>query len=146
MSGRVIGTIVAVLILAQVSAIAGPQTRPTRPQQAMTKWIGKYPDGKFFNQPQIKAPLRRILSKADYESIGDYNLMVPIKRVGDYLLTYASIKYSDPLESLNLAYNLKDNAVYVVFWKGEQHRKFSTKNNEFDLPDEVLEELGLKDE
>jgi hypothetical protein len=36
-------------------------------------------------------------------------------------------------------------AVYVVFQKGEERRKFSTKNNEFNLPDEVLEELGLKE-
>jgi hypothetical protein len=29
---------------------------------------------------------------------------------------------------------------------GEQHRKFSTKNNRFDLPDDVPEEIGLKEE
>ena len=50
------------------------------------------------------------------------------------------------LETLNLAFNLNDNSVYVVFWKGEEHRKFSTKNNQFNLPDEVLEEIGLKEE
>jgi hypothetical protein len=27
----------------------------------------------------------------------------------------------------------------------EEHRKFSTKNNEFNLPDEVLDEIGLKE-
>lgn len=128
-----------ILVLAFVCATS--QTRPT----PMTKWVGKYPDPKFFNQMQIRVPLRRILTKADYDSVGYYNLMAPIKRVGDYLVTYASIKYSDPVESLSLAYGLKDNAVYVVFRKGEEHRKFSTKNNEFNLPDEVLEELGLKD-
>ena len=90
--------------------------------------------------------MRRILSKADYDSIRDYNLMTPIVRVGDYLVTNANMKYSDPLENLNVAYNLKDKSVYVVFWKGEEHRKFSTRNNEFNLPDPVLEELGLKKE
>ena len=112
----------------------------------MTKWAGKYPDAKFFNQPQIKNPLRRILSKKDFNSISDYNLMTPIVRVGDYLVTNASIKYSTPTESLNVAFSLKDRSVYVVFWKDEQHRKFSTKNNQFNLPDEVLKELGLKEE
>ena len=115
-------------------------------QRGMAHWAGKYPDTKFFNQPQIKRSLRRILTKADYDSIQDYNLMIPIKRVGDYLVTYASMKYSDPVEALNLAFNLKNNAVYVVFWKGEEHRKFSTRNNEFNLPDAVLQELGLKKE
>jgi len=114
-------------------------------RQAMTHWVGKYPDAKFFNQPQIKAPLHRILTKADFDAVRDYNLMVPIKRVGDYLVAYTSVKYSDPVESLSLAFGLKDNAVYVVFQKGEERRKFSTKNNEFNLPDEVLEELGLKE-
>jgi hypothetical protein len=128
------------MVLAFVCATS--QTRQTQ----MAKWAGKYPDAKFFSQPQIRVPLRRILTKADYDSVGYYNLMVPIKKVGDYLVTYASIKYSDPLESLSLAYGLKDNAVYVVFQKGEGHRKFSTKNNEFKLPDEVLEELGLKEQ
>jgi DNA-directed RNA polymerase subunit N (RpoN/RPB10) len=28
----------------------------------------------------------------------------------------------------------------------EEHRKFSTKNNEFNLPHEVLDELGLKEQ
>lgn len=72
--------------------------------------------------------------------------MIPIKRVGDCLVTHASIKYSDPLDTLDVVFNLKDKSVYVVFWTGEQHRKFSTKNNQFDLPDDVLEEIGLKEE
>lgn len=135
--------LLVILILACVPA--EPQTRQTQ-RQTMTRWVGKYPDAKFFAQPQIKGPLRRILTKADYASISDYNLMIPIKKVGDYLVTYATIKYADPLESLSVAYGLKDNAVYVVFLKGEQHRKFSTKNNEFNLPDDVLEELGLKEQ
>ena len=28
----------------------------------------------------------------------------------------------------------------------EQHRKFSTKDNQFNLPDEVLKKIGLKEE
>jgi hypothetical protein len=135
--------LLVILIVAAVPA--EPQTRSTQ-RQTMAKWAGKYPDPKFFNQPQIKGPLRRILTKADYDSVGDYNLMVPIKRVGDYLVTFATIKYSDPQEDLSLAYSLKDNAVYVVFSKADQHRRFSTKNNEFNLPDDVLEELGLKEQ
>src|SRR5919106_326484 len=115
-------------------------------RQTMTKWVDKYPDKKFFVQPQIKEPLRRILSKADYDSIGDYNLMIPIRKVGDYLVTYSTIKYSEPQENMSLAYGLKDNAVYIVFSQGDQHRKFSTKNNEFKLPDDVLQELGLKEQ
>ena len=133
------------VILALVPVCASPQTRPAQ-RQTMARWTGKYPDAKFFAQPQIKGPLRRILTKADYDSIGDYNLMIPIKKAGDYLVTYSTIKYSEPQENLALAYSLKDNAVYVVFSKAEQHRKFSTQNNEFNLPDDVLEELGLKDQ
>jgi hypothetical protein len=134
--------LILLLVILIVAAVpAGPQTR-----QTMARWAGKYPDAKFFAQPQIKTPLRRILTKADYSSIGDYNLMVPIKRVGDYLVTYSTIKYSDPQENLSLAFSLKDNAVYIVFTKDDQHRKFSTKNNEFNLPDDVLEELGLKEQ
>jgi len=113
-------------------------------RQTMTKWVDKYPDKKFFAQPQIKEPLRRILSKADFDSIADYNLMIPIRKVGDYLVTYSTIKYSEPQENMSIAYGLKDNAVYIVFSQGDQHRKFSTKNNEFNLPDDVLQELGLK--
>ena len=135
-------TLLAVALLMSVTAY--PQARRPRPQ-AMTKWAAKYPDAKFFNQPLIKSPLRRILSRADYASIGDYNLMIPIKRVGDYLVTFAQIKYSDPLETLSLAFNLKDGAVYIIFREGEQHRKFSTKDNRFDLPEEVLKEVGLQE-
>jgi hypothetical protein len=128
-----------------VSITAYPQAKQTQPQ-AMTRWVGKYPDAKFFNQPLIKSPLRRLLSKADYDSIGDYNLMIPIKRFGNYLVTYAVIKYSDPQETVSLVFDVKDGAVYIIFWEGEQHRKFSTKDNQFHLPDEVLKEIGLKEE
>jgi len=116
------------------------------PPQNMTRWPGKYPDAKFFNQPAIKTPLRRILTKADYDSIRNYNLMIPIKRIGDYLVTYATVKYSDPLDTVSVVFNLKDKSVYVIFWEGDKHRQFSTKNNQFDLPDEVLKEIGLKEE
>lgn len=132
-------------IMLLMSMTAYSQAKSTRPQ-GMAKWAGKYPDKKFFNQPSIKTPLRRLLSKADYASIDDYNLMIPIERIGDYLVSYAQIKYSDPQETLSLAFNLTDGAVYVIFWNGEQHRKFSTRNNQFDLPDEVLKKLGLKEE
>ena len=135
-------TLLAIALLISVTAYA--QASRTQPPD-MTKWVGKYPDAKFFAQPRIKSPLRRILSKADYDSIRNYNLMVPIERVGDYLLAYSEIKYSDPRESLSLAFNLKDGAVYIIFWEGEQHRKFSTRNNQFDLPDEVLKKIGLKE-
>lgn len=90
--------LLGVALLVGISAY--PQARRTSPQ-AMTKWVGKYPDAKFFNQPPIKSPLRRLLSKADYDSIGDYNLMIPIKRFGNYLVTYAVIKYADPQETLS---------------------------------------------
>jgi hypothetical protein len=116
------------------------------PRQDMSKWTGKYPDAKFFNQLAIKTPLRRILSKQDYDSIRNYNLMIPIKQMGDYLVTYATVKYSDPQDSVSVVYNLKDKSVYVIFWEGDKHRKFSTKNNQFNLPDEVLKEIGLKEE
>lgn len=128
-----------------ISVAAHPQTRRPQPQ-AMTKWVAKYPDDKFFNQPLIKNPLQRILSRADYSSIENYNLMIPIKRIGDYLVTFAQVKYSDPMETLSLAFNLKDGAVHLIFWEGEQHRKFSTLDNQFNLPDEVLKEMGLKKE
>ena len=70
----------------------------------------------------------------------------PARFFRDYLVAYTSIKYSlETVDSLTLAYGLKDNAVYIVFQRGDKIRKFSTKNNEFNLPGEVLEELGLKE-
>ena len=134
--------IIPILLIVLGQSLALSQT----PRQDMSKWAGKYPDTKFFSQSAIKTPLRRILNKQDYDSIRDYNLMIPIKRIGDYLVTYATVKYVDPTESLSVVYNLKDKSVYAIFWKGDQHRKFSTKNNQFNLPDEVLEEIGLKEQ
>lgn len=140
---RIWAMLLAVVLLTSVTAY--PQASRTRPR-AMVRWAGKYPDEKFFNQPLVRRPLRRILSKEEYESIGSYNLMIPIKKVGDYLVTWAHIKYSDPLNTLSVAFHLKDGAVYAVFWEGEQHREFSTKGNQFDLPEAVLEAMGLKKE
>ncbi|HEX6650785.1 MAG TPA: hypothetical protein VF075_14640 [Pyrinomonadaceae bacterium] len=142
--------ILVLLLVAPPQTLAQRSAARAKPRPLdMSSWAGKYPDAKFMNQPLISTPLRRILSKADYVSLRDYNLMTPIERVGDYLVTNAQIKYSIPNERLNIAFSLKDNSVYVVFWKGDDnptHRKFSTKNNDFNLPDEVLKELGLKEE
>lgn len=134
------------LVFTVITAGPAPAQRRTKQTQNMAVWAGKYPDAKFLNQLAIKTPLRRILTKADYDSIGDYNLMIPIKRIGDYLVTYATEKYSDPLNAVSIVFGLKDKSVYIVFWNGEQHRKFSTRNNQFNLPDEVLEEIGLKED
>jgi hypothetical protein len=125
-----------------MSFTASPQVMRAG-QGGMAAWAGMYPDDKFFNHPLIKNPLRRILSKADYDSVGDHNLMTPIKRVGAYLVAYSEIKYSDPQKTLSLAFDLEDGAVYIVFREGEEHRDFSTEGNRFDLPREVLEEIGL---
>jgi len=133
-------TLLAVLLL--MSFPASPQVLRTE-QGDMADWAGKYPDDKFFNHPLIKSPLRRILSKADYASVGDYNLMTPIKRVGDYLVAYSEVKYSDPQKTLALAFDLEGGAVYIVIREGEGHREFSTEGNRFNLPKEVLEEIGL---
>jgi len=133
-------TLLVVILL--MSFTASPQVRRTG-QGNMANWAGKYPDDKFFDHPLIKSPLRRILSKADYASIRDYNLMTPIRRVGDYLVAYSEIKYSDPQKTLSLAFDLGDGAVYIVFREGDEHREFSTEGNRFNLPKEVLEELGL---
>ena len=139
-------TLVAVLaVTLSMNLAAYPQASQTQPQN-MEKWAGKYPDAKFFIQPLIRTPLRRILSKADYDSIKYYNLMTPIQKIGDYLVTHSEVKYSDPLDSFSLAFSLKDGSVYIVFWEGEKHRKFSSRKNEFNLPDEVLKEMGLKEE
>lgn len=133
------------LAVTLISVTTYSQVNRTRPQ-SMASWVGKYPNAKFFNQPLIKNPLRRILSKADYDSIADYNLVTPIQRVADHLVVHAEIKYTEPRESLWLAFSLKDGGVYVVLWKGDDHRKFSTRDNRFNLPAEVLTELGLSDE
>ena len=135
--------VLAITLLVNLAVYA--QATRTQPQ-SMAKWAGKYPDLKFFNQPLIRIPLRRILSKADYDSIKYFNLMTPIQKVGGYLVTHSEVKYSDPLDTLSLAFNLKDGSVYIVFWEGEKHRKFSTKNNQLNLPDEVLKEMGFKGE
>src|SRR5262245_16057090 len=104
------------LLVAPIQTLAQRSAGRAKPRPPdMARWAGKYPDARFMNQPLISTPLRRILSKPDYASLRDYNLMTPIERVGDYLVTNAQIKYSMPNESLNIAFNLKDNSVYVVF-------------------------------
>lgn len=139
-----VASLAALILIVFANTSAYPQ--PKRPQpSSMNIWAGKYPDAKFFNQPLIKNSLRRILSKDDYDSIANYNLMTPIVRIGEHLVAHREVKYAEPRESLWLALSLKDGAVYIVFWTGEEHRKFSTNNNQFNLPEEVLTELGLSE-
>ncbi|MEK6335888.1 MAG: hypothetical protein AABM67_13230 [Acidobacteriota bacterium] len=113
-------------------------------------WAGKYPTEKkgritkkFFNEPQVRTPLLRLLNRTDFELLTrEYSVEAPIKEIGDYLAVKVCKPHDCGDEQAGYAINLKTGTIYVRMQLTEQVRWFASKGNENDLPKEVQEFLG----
>lgn len=125
----------------------------------LKKWVGKYPidfDGhpnpdthppskNFFELPQIRQPLMKILKKEDFDKLTkDDWLIQPIELIADYLIIERCRPHFCPNEQVVLAVNLQSGSIHVGFWKeyGEigsgKRQWFSTQGRHTDLPKEIL--------
>jgi hypothetical protein len=116
----------------------------------LRSWAGKYPTerkGKvttsFFGLPEIRTPLLRLLSRADFNLLTkEYGVETPIKQIGDYLAFKVCRPHSCDEEQGGFAINLRTGVIYVRMLNGEKVRSFASKGNFRDLPQEVQDYMG----
>ena len=116
----------------------------------LKSWAGKYPTDRkgkittsFFGLPEIRTPLMRLLSRADYNLLTrEYGVETPIKQIGDYLAFKVCRPHSCDEEAGGFAINLSTGVIYVRMQAGEKVRPFASKGDYKDLPQEVQDFLG----
>lgn len=114
---------------------------------SLRSWAGKYPSetkGKsFFDLPQIRTPLLRLLKRPDFNLLTkQYSVEAPIKEMGDYLGAKVCKPHDCGDKQAGFVINLNTGDVFVRMQAGENVRWFASKGKETDLPQEVREFLG----
>src|SRR5712691_13228399 len=113
----------------------------------LKSWAGKYPTerkGKvttsFFGLPEIRTPLLRLLSRADFNLLTkEYAVEAPIKLIGDYLAVKVCRPHNCADEQAGFAINLQTGVIYVRLQAEEDVRWFAPKGKATDLPKDVQE-------
>ena len=116
----------------------------------LKSWVGKYPTEKkgrvttkFFGLPEIRAPLLRLLSRADFDLLTkEYAVEAPIKLIGDYLALKVCRPHNCADEQAGFAINLQTGVIYVRMQAEEDVRWFASKGKATDLPKDVQEYMG----
>jgi hypothetical protein len=137
--------LILVLFLTAISATAQENWND------LTNWIGRYPtDGKesFLKLSAIQNRLKDLLSKDDLKHLTDeLSIETPIQNIKGYLIVEVSLEHCAPCDNATLAFNLKNGAMHVGFYKRESHREivrwfYSQPQDESDdLPKEVQDEF-----
>lgn len=138
--------VLAPLLLLCLSSAAFAQNKPGN----LKSWAGKYPTDrkgritrKFFGLPEVRTPLLRLLSRADFNLLTkEYAVEAPIKEIGDYLVAKVCRPHDCADEQASFAINLRTGAIYVRMQLTEDVRWFASKGKATDLPKEVQDYMG----
>src|SRR4051812_43652124 len=116
----------------------------------LRSWAGKYPTNKqgrvttrFFTQPEIRQPLLKLLSRADFNLLtSGYQVETPIKQIGDYLAVKVCRQHNCDEEQAGFAINLSTGLIYVRMKNGQEVRSFGSNGSYTDLAREVQDYLS----
>jgi hypothetical protein len=116
----------------------------------LKSWTGKYPTERkgrvttrFFGLPEIRTPLSRLLSRADFNRLTrEYSVESPVKQVGDYLVAKVCMPHNCGEEQAGFAINLRTGVIYVRMQDAEKERWFASKGSDKDLPRAVRDYMG----
>lgn len=113
----------------------------------LEKWVGKTPTydksfGNFFRLPEVRRPLKKLLSKGDFDYLTRLHTKeLAFKLVDDYLHTGMCGErgsYACDYHTL-LVINLTDGSMHVAFdMLSDKPRRYSTRGKFTDLPRTVL--------
>src|SRR3989442_4358213 len=116
----------------------------------LRSWAGKYPTEKkgrvttrFFGLPEIRTPLLRLLSRADFNLLTrEYAVEAPIKLIGDYLAVKVCRPHDCADEQAGFAINLQTGVIFVRMQAEEDVRWFASKGKTTDLSSDVKDYMG----
>ena len=97
----------------------------------------------FFALPEVRTPLKRLLSRRDYNLVTKaYAVGSPLKLMGDFLGTSMCRPHNCGDERAGLAINLSTGDIYVRMQNGKKVRWIVSKGKGSDLPSEVQDYIG----
>jgi len=113
----------------------------------LTNWVRAYPDKRFFDAPQIKKPLKKMLTPEQWKRLTEtYSTMSQIQLIQGHLVAECCLPHDCPAEHAMLVIDLKRNRFHVGFYCGYYQQKttiewISSEGEFYDLPKEVQDEF-----
>jgi len=113
----------------------------------LTNWVRHYPDQKFFNVPEVKKHLKKMLTPDQLKRLTEtYATVVPIQLIQDHLIIECFLPHDVPAENAMLVIDLKRQRYHVGFYRGYYQQKttiewISSDGEFYDLPKEIQEEF-----
>lgn len=144
---RIIKPILLVLFLVSCSARSSAQDLGY-----LREWVGKYPTStpgepprNIYRSQPLGRKLIRLLGKRSYRRLlKDYYVMGPVSVVGDYVIVSRCERHNCDESSSFMAVNVRAGDIHVAFYKLGRLKWFHTKGKSQDLPQDVLNDEGLK--
>jgi|SRR5215213_9718482 len=136
--------------LALIIIVGGGASVAAQRLDQLRSWAGKYPTERtgrvtrsFFRLAPVQAPLARTLSRKDFNLLTRvYKVETPIKELGDYLAVKVCMPHDCGESQAGFAINLRTGSVYVKMKEGDDVRRFASKGNYTDLPQDVQDYLN----
>ena len=112
----------------------------------LTNWVRAYPDQRFFNAPEIKKPLKKMLTPDQWKRLTEtYSVMSQIQLIQDNLVAECCMPHDCPGENAMLVIDLKRMRFYVGFYDYHQQKTtivwISSEGEFYDLPKAVQDEF-----
>jgi len=110
-------------------------------------WVRAYPDKRFFNTPEIKKPLKNMLTPEQWKRLTEtYSVMSQIQLIQGHLVAECCVPHDCPAEHAMVVIDLKRKRFHVGFYRGYYQQKttiewISSEGEFYDLPKEVQDEF-----
>jgi hypothetical protein len=115
-------------------------------------WAGHYPSealkpgaGGLFEQAAIKAPLARLLSKADRATLSQLSVETPVKRIDDFIVVDKCRPHNCGADMATVVIDPRSGHVWVNFFVREAQRVvtrwYGEEDDESALPDSVRQHV-----
>ena len=105
---------------------------------------GEAPRNIYQSQP-LRRKLIQLLGRRSFRRLlNDYYVMGPVKVVGDYVIVDRCERHNCDESSSFMAVNVRRGDIHVAFYRLDRLDWFHTKGKARDLPQEVLNDEGLK--
>jgi hypothetical protein len=145
---RIIKSILVVLFLVS----CGVNISAQQDLAYLRDWVGKNPISlpgepprNIYQSQPLRRKLIRLLGRRSYRRLLNYYyVMGPVKIVGDYVIVDRCERHNCDESSSFMAVNVRGGDIHVAFYKLGRLEWFHTRGKAQDLPQDVLNDEGLK--
>jgi len=120
--------------------------------EMLLSWVGKYPSEQIggsgsvlLGQPPIKDGLRKLLPKAEIQTLAKFAVEAPVRKVGDYLVVNKCLPHNCPSDMAVLVIDVKSEKLWAGFFSREEGRVstrwYGASDDYSVLPDEIKKDF-----